>query len=227
MPEPASHGAQDDRFRLDILSASDLTEEVLAQLAVLFAGAYHNSHMHERLLADLIEPPEVFWMFLVRDLEDDGLVVGARAIQSMRHEFVDYLGFAPLHGKRFCVHPALRGLGLGQRIVAASNGVAFGDVGAAAVFGESNEVGAIAMHGRCGALIHVQSVVEHFPRNTSADARAYFAEFVTNPKLRGLRLPTGDGVQFAYCRDERVTSRFAEAGYVPAAEILNEAEGRW
>lgn len=219
MREPEVRDPADNRFWLDALSASRVTGDVVTQLEVLYSGAYHNSRMHERLLADLSDPPEVFRLFAIRDQADDDRIVGARAIQSSRHDFVDYRGFTPIHGKRFSVHLAHRGRGLGRRLVYASNNYVFNELDEAVVFGESNEIDALAMHCRGGALLHVGSVIDHFPRNTRAQALAFFAEFLTNPRLRGLRLPAGHGVQFVYCRDEPVTASFLDDGYATAAQL--------
>jgi len=209
-----------DRFWLDVLSAPDVALDVLADLEVLYAGSYHNSHMYERLLADLADPPEIFRIYIVRDREAGDRIVGARAIQSTRHDFVDYRGFVPIHGKRFSVDLAHRQRGLGRRLVNASNSYVFNELDEPVLFGESNEIGALAMHCRAGALVHIRSIIDHFPRNTRAQAVSFFAEFLTNPKLRELRLPTGHGVQFVYCRDKSVAVPFLDDGYASSAQLL-------
>lgn len=223
MREPTVDDTEnDDRFRVDVLSASSVTSDMLAELEVLYAGAYHNSRMFERLLVDLSDPPEVFRMFLARDTAG-GRVVGARAIQSTSHAFVDYHGFAPIHGKRFCVDPTHRGRGLGRRLVHASNHWVFDELGEPVVFGESNEIGALVMHCRGGAFTHVQSVTAHFARNSPDEALALYAEFLINPRLRRLRLPNGPGVQFVYCREEAVAEEFLATGYATWAQLVATA----
>lgn len=209
----------DDRFRVDTLAAPHVAGEVLVELKSLFACAYHNSRMYERLIADVAERPAVFRLFVLRDRVERDRVVGARAIQLTQHEFVDYRGFAPIHGKRFCVDLAYRQQGLRRRLLAASNNYVFDELDEPVLFGESNEVGALAMHGRAGALIHVESIVEHFRRNTRDQGLAYFAEFLANPTFRGLRLPTLNGVQFVYCRDKPIAASFLGTGYAAADQI--------
>jgi GNAT superfamily N-acetyltransferase len=220
MGEPEARNSADDRFRLEALSACRVADDVLTQLEALYAGAYHNSHMHERLVADLSDPPEVFRLFAVRDRARVDQIVGARVIQWSRHDFVDYRGFAPIHGKRFTVHPAHRGRGLGRRLLRVTNDYVFNELGEPVVFGESNEIGALSMHTLRGALVHLGSVADHFPRNTQAQALSLFAEFLTNPRLRSLRLPTGYGVQFVHCHDYRVAAKFLGDGYTTRDDLL-------
>jgi GNAT superfamily N-acetyltransferase len=193
---------------------------VLAELETLFASSYHNSHMYDNLLEDVGRRPEIFRLFLARDYAVGGRIVGARVIESMPHPSVNYLGFPPVHGKRFSVAPERRGERIGHRIVEASKAYVFDELGLRAIFGESNEVGALSMHGREGALYLAESVVRHFPRNDRQQALVIFAEFVTNRSLRELRLPLDGGVQFVYCRDARTACFFREHGYLANEELL-------
>lgn len=211
---------QPRRLRLEQLGSADLSTEVLAELQALYASSYYNSHMYDRFVEDLNLRPEVFRLFVVRDDDFEGRAVGARLIESKRHTFVDYLGFPPIHGKRFCVAPEQRGRRIGQRIIEACNAYVFDELDLPVIFGESNEVGALSMHGREGALYLTDSIVRHFPRNDRESALMFFAEYLTNPRLRELRLPTGDGVQFVYCRDASTTRLFHDHGYVTKEELL-------
>jgi GNAT superfamily N-acetyltransferase len=212
--------AESSRFSLTVLDASAVSEDVLTQLEELYVSSYYNSHMYERLLVDLNEQPEIFRLFMIRDGEAGERVVGARVIQSKPHPFVDYHGYPPIHGKRFSVAPEQRGSGLGRRIVKACNAYVFEELGESVLFGESNEIGALAMHGREGALLLADSIVRHFPRNASEDALAFFAEYVAGRPFRGLRLPVGDGVQFVYCRDEATETMFNTYGYISLPTLL-------
>jgi GNAT superfamily N-acetyltransferase len=214
------HNGQPPQFRLECLGSTDLSTDVLGELEALYAHSYHNSHMYERFVEDWALQPEVFRLFLVRDEAAEGRVVGARVIESKHHTFVDYLGFPPIHGKRFCVAPEQRGQRIGQHIVAACNSYVFEELHLLVIFGESNEVGALAMHGREGALYLADSIVRHFPRNDRESAIRCFAEYLRNRRLRELRLPVGDGVQFVYCRDKSTTRIFREHGYLTKNELL-------
>jgi GNAT superfamily N-acetyltransferase len=214
----SQHDGLDHRsaLRLERLSLDETTAEILVQLEELYARAYANSHMHADLLDDVRSRPEVFQLFMVRA---GRRVVGARVIESKRHPFVDYMGFPPIHGKRFAVLPELRGEGIGHRIVQASTEYTFHELGMQAIFGESNEVGALAMHGREGALFLLDSIAKLLPRNSPTQATVLFAELIANRRLREFRFPTGDGVQFAYCRDDETSRQFRARGYRTSSEF--------
>jgi GNAT superfamily N-acetyltransferase len=219
---PSGKGAS---LELEQLGLADVSPGVLAELEVLYAGSYRNSHMYRDLVTDIEARPEVFRLFLVRDHARGSRIVGARVIESMAHPFVDYMGFRPIHGKRFSVAPERRGEGIGRRIVDASKAYVFDELELRVIFGESNEVGALAMHGREGALYLADSVAKHFPRNTRSQALKIFGEFVANRELRELRLPAGEGVQFAYCRDERTANFFRQHGYMAMDELADHTLG--
>lgn len=218
-----SPGGRTIDLKLEQLGLADVHRDVLAELEELYARSYRNCHMYQDLIEDIERAPEVFKLFVMCDRAADGRIVGARVIESLRHPFVDYLGFPPVHGKRFSVAPERRGQGIGAQIVAASNTYVFDELALPTIFGESNEIGALALHGREGALYLTDTVVEHFPRNTGEQALAIFAEFIENPRLRELRLPSGRGVQYAYCRDEHVTRTFQKHRYVTKDELLQAA----
>lgn len=196
--------------------------DVLAGLESLYAQAYHNSHMYADLLEDMTLQPEIFQLFVARA---DGAIVGARVIESKAHSFIDYHGRVPVHGKRFSVSPDLRGKGVGGAIIEAGNAYCFDDLDLDVVFGESNEVGALSLYGRKGALYALGSIEKALRRNTPEAARRLFTKFITDPELRELRLPGGvpggnDAVQFAYCRDQDVAEEFRGYGFVSYEELV-------
>lgn len=211
-------------LRLEQLELADVRDDVLPELEELYARSYHNSHMYRDLLDDIARAPEIFWLFIMRDRAAPGRIVGATTIDSLRHPHIEYLGFPPIHGKRFSVAPERRRQGIGTQLLEAANAFVFDELKLPAIFGESNEIGPLAMYGRAGALYLTDSVVDHLPRNTAEQALAIFAEFIENPRLRELRLPTGHGVQLAYCRDARIARTFKKHGYVTTNELLRAAE---
>jgi len=196
--------------------------DILADLEGLYAQAYHDSHMYTDLLKDMTLQPDIFQLFVARA---DGDIVGARVIETKAHGFIDYHGHTPVHGKRFSVSPEHRGQGIGAAIIEAGNSYCFNDLGLKAVFGESNEIGALSLYGRQGALYALGSIEKALRRNTPAAARRLFTKFITDPELRELRLPGSipgghDAVQFAYCRDQEVQEEFRGHGFVSYDELV-------
>jgi GNAT superfamily N-acetyltransferase len=206
------------KVAIEQVSLSAIDSQLLGQLETLYASAYHHSHMYLRLLDDIDLRPPVFRLFVARDAA--GAVVGARVIETKHHEGFDYLGLPPVHGKRFSVASRSRGRGVGKQILDASKRYVFEDLQLPAIFGESNEVGALAMHGREGALFVEQSVVASFARNTRAQALAIFAEYLQNRRLRELRFAAGEGIQFVACRDDDTARLFRAHGYVSMADLI-------
>lgn len=209
---------------IESVGLGELSAEILAQLEMLYADAYHNSHMFENLRADIDDRPEIFRLFLAREADGSSRLVGARAIELKPHSFVEYLGYPPVHGKRFSITPQFRGMGVGKRLVAASTRYAFDDLDLKAVFGESNEIGALSMHGREGALYRLTSISSCSPRNSPIENLAFVREFIANPAFRSYRFPVGDGIQFVYCADEQTAAVFRAHGYASKDELLGDGQ---
>lgn len=207
--------------QLERLDLNDIHSGVLAELKDLYAHAYHDTHMFKDLVEDMTKQPEVFQLFLARLPDQSNQLVGARAVESKCHPFIDYLGFKPMHGKRFSVLPGFRSQGIGKQLVDAGKHYCFEELGLQAIFGESNELGALAMYGREGAMYQLDSIKGALSRNTPEQNIEFFREFINNPKLRGLRYPVGEGIQFVYPRDETIVEFFREHGYVLMTELIN------
>lgn len=203
-------------------SLEQVDTPILDNLESLYAQAYYNPHMYEDLLKDMELRPELFQLFLARTDTLNSPVVGARVIESKHHSFIDYHGHKPIHGKRFAVSPEYRGHGIGRMLIGAANQYCFNDLDLRAIFGESNEIGALSLYGREGALFALGSIEKALQRNSPEDSKYLFAEFLTNPRLRSLRLPVGDGIQFVYCRDQATTDEFHRYGFAGYRELVDD-----
>jgi GNAT superfamily N-acetyltransferase len=215
--------AESSGLRIERLGIDEATPELLAELKDLLDLAYVNGHMYDDLVEDVASRPEVFRLFVARK---DGQPVGVRVIERKPHEGIEYFDFEPVHGKRFTVHPDHRGEGVGGRMMAEGRRYAFDELDLPAVFGESNELGAISMYGREGALFQLSTITEFSHRNTPEQNLRFFREFLTNPAFREYRLPRVEGspgVLFVEVRDEHIARFFRERGYVTRAELLGEA----
>jgi GNAT superfamily N-acetyltransferase len=206
-------------FELTQVGLANVTEDLLRDLKGLYSTAFLSSRMYERLLEDMHAEPEVFEVFVAREAGGGGRLLGARVIESKVHPEFDYHGHRPVHGKRFCVSPAARGLGIGRSLIKAGRRYCFGDLGLNALFGESNEIGALALHGREGALYSLASIEGCSRRNSPGENVEFFREFLQNPTFRRYRLPDGRGIRFVYCVDARTTASFTEAGYASQANF--------
>ncbi len=204
------------------IGLDQVSQELLEGLEHLYSQAFHDSRMHQRLLEDIAAEPEVFQLFVVRAAQGRREVLGARAIESKVHPEFDYRGHLHVHGKRFCVLPAARGRGIGKRLIKAGKSYCFAGLGLRAIFGESNEIGALAMHGREGALYSIPSIKECSRRNSPAENVEFFREFLGNHTFRRYRLPDGGGIRFVYCSDAQTTASFRAAGYVPQSYLSGE-----
>jgi ribosomal protein S18 acetylase RimI-like enzyme len=193
---------------------------VLPQLKGLLAGAYHDSHMSSDLAEDIEAKPEVFQLFLARTDDQPDTVAGVAVVESKVHPAFDYLGFPPIHLKRFTVAQAVRSMRIGKRLLDEVKGYSFEEQSLKALFVESNEIGAISMYGREGALYSLDSIQEYWRRNTPEQALAYFAMDITDPRRRGERYPNGEGIRFVFTGDETTTQFFQEHGHISKEEIL-------
>jgi ribosomal protein S18 acetylase RimI-like enzyme len=193
---------------------------VLPQLQDLFDGAYHDSHMSSDLAEDIEAKPEGFQLFVARTDDQLDTVVGAAVVESKIHPAFNYLDFPPVHVKRFTVSEAIRGMGIGKQLLDETKRYGFEEQGLKALFVESNEIGAISMYGREGALYSLDSIQEYWRRNTPEQALAYFAMDITDPRRRGERYPNGEGIRFVFARDEATTQFFQEHGHISKEEVL-------
>lgn len=195
---------------------------MMPQLKAVLDGAYHNAHMYRDLTDDIEGGPEPFQLFVARTNDQEAEAVGAAVVEAKVHEAFDYLDLQPVHLKRFAVLETFRSMGIGKRLVEASKRYSFGKLGLSALFVESNEIGAIAMYGREGALYDSESIHEYYRRNTPEQALAYFNMAITDPQRRGERYPNGEGIRFVFARDEDTSQFFREHGYISRDELAKE-----
>lgn len=212
-------GQAQSSIQIERLSLHGVSGGVLEQLRSLYVEAYHDSRMHESLVKDISRRPAVFQMFLARLTERPG-IVGAMVVESGSHSSIDYRGFPPVHSKRLCVCPVLRGKGIGRQLLAEGRRYCFDELDLKVTFGISNEIGALALHGREGALFHLESIERHSSRNSPRENVEFFDELLANKKFRAYRIPTGAGIPIVYCRDLATRTSFAEFGYVSKADML-------
>jgi GNAT superfamily N-acetyltransferase len=177
---------------------------LLEELESLYAQAFHASRMHQRLVEDIASAPEIF---------------GARVIESKSHPEFYYRGNPPVHGKRFCVSSTARGHGVGRSLIAAGKDYCFGELRLKAIFGESNEIGALALHGREGALFSLDSIEKCSRRNSAVENVGFLREFLRAPAFRRYRLPAGSGIRFVYCNDPQTAQSFMAAGHVSVSQL--------
>lgn len=212
-----------ESVRIEQLGIDEVSDDILDELKDLFELAYHNAHMHPDLIADIERRPEIFQLFLAHA---DGRIVGVRAVETKQYDSIDYLGFTPVHGKRFTVHPDYRSRGIGRRIVEAGKRYCFEELDLQALFGQSGEAGALAMYGREGAMYQLASVQGQTHKWTPDQHLLYFKEFLTNPIFRksGYRFPTTTDISFVYPRDIETARVFRENGYVSLPELVEAVD---
>lgn len=204
------------QVEIDKLNASEVSK-VLPELKQLLEGAYHNSHMYRDVQQDIKSNPEVFQMFLAKVEKKP---VGVAVVESKVHEAFDYMGYAPIHIKRFTVDSNSRGSGIGRKLLDKAKEYAFGELGLEVLFGESNEIGALSMYGREGALYSTEAIREYWRRNTPEQGLAYFAADLSDPIRRGERYPNGQGLRFVFAVSKNIEAQFIRKGYVSKREIL-------
>ena len=202
--------------QLDVVEAA----AILPELQNLLDGSYHDSHMYRDLAEDVAQAPNPFQLFLARSSE----VVGVAVVESKVHPAFNYLEFPPVHVKRFTVAEAVRGMGIGKQLLDASKHYCFEELGLQALFGESNEKGAISMYGREGALYSKDATREYWRRNTPEESLTYFAMDITDPLRRGERYPNGEGIRFVFCKDDETTQLFRALGHISKPELLSLVE---
>jgi GNAT superfamily N-acetyltransferase len=209
---------------LEHFTLDEVSGETLDELTIPFTQAYHNGHMHQDLVEDLKQRPEPFQLFIARLTGSTNTLAGVSVVESKPHDFIDYLGFEPVHVKRFTVLPEFRRMGIGKQLLDASKRYCLDELGFPAMFGESNEVGALSLYGREGALYQVDSIKNTLRRTTAEQNVGFFVMFVTDPAFRDFRYPIGAGIQFVYPQDEETAEFFRAHGYASAEELLDRQE---
>lgn len=199
----------------------DEATAILPKLQTLLEGAYYDSHMFRDLSEDVRHAPDPFQLFLAR-LDDSVQPVGIVVVEAKVHPAFDYLGFPPVHFKRFTVAQAARGHGIGKQLLDAGKRYCFEELGLQVAFGESNEIGALSLYGREGALYDLESIRDYWRRNASDQALQYFALDITDPQRRGERYPHGNGIRFIFAKDTQTAQFFHRHGYISKSELLTK-----
>jgi ribosomal protein S18 acetylase RimI-like enzyme len=202
--------------RLDI----EATANILPQLQDLLDGAYSDSHMYQDLVEDVQQAPDPFQLFVVRADTHPDEVIGTAVVESKVHPAFNYLGLPSVHLKRFTVAESIRGMGIGKRLLDESKRYAFEELGLSAMFVESNEIGAISMYGREGALYSREAIDEYYRRNTPNQALYLFALAISDPLRRTERYPNGEGIRFVFTGDEQTTQFFRDHGYISKKSLV-------
>jgi ribosomal protein S18 acetylase RimI-like enzyme len=192
----------------------------LPQLQGLLNGAYHDSHMYQDLMEDVEQAPEPFRLFVARAGEQPDTALGTAVVESKVHRAFSYLGLPPVHIKRFTVARAVRSMGIGKQLLDEARTYGFEELDLEALFVESNEIGALSMYGREGALYSLESIGEYWRRNTLEEALTYFAADITDPRRRSERYPNGEGIRFVFTKDAEAARFFHDHGYVSKDEIV-------
>lgn len=197
---------------LDVGQAGD----ILHEMEPLLTSAYHSSHMYHDLAEDIARSPDPFRLFLARLDEDDvgAMPIGSAVVERKTHSTFNYEGLLPVHVKRFTVLEAFRGMGIGKRLLDECKSYAFEQAGLSALFVESNEIGALSMYGREGALYSRAAIAEYYRRNSPDQALRFFSQAINDPSRRAERYPNGEGIRFVFAKDEQMTERLLEMGYV-------------
>lgn len=200
---------------LDVQAATD----VLNELQPLLDGAYYDSHMFRDIAEDLEERPDPFRLFLA---SSDDQPVGISVVEQKFHPGYDYLGLSPIHIKRFTVAEAMRGMGIGKRLIDASKVYAFDELSLDILFGESNEYGALAAYGKKGAYYRTSTVVQTIApkRNDPEKTLEFFARDISDRGQQNRRYVTSDGIHFAFPADEEVARFLESEGFVSQAEVV-------
>lgn len=199
------------------LGVEDFSAERLAELQQVFSKAYYNVHMYEDFLADLADKPEIFQAFLAMQ---DEKIVGVAVVETKPHVSIDYHGFPPVHIKRFTVLPEHRGRGIGKQLLDETKNFAFNEKGLEVLFGESNEIGALSLYGRQGALYSTKVIESYSRRNYPEENLMFFKEFLSNPAFRSYRFPAGSGIQFVFCKTNEALKSFQSKGFVTKNHLL-------
>ena len=151
----------------------ELSEQILEDLLPVYQSAYHGSTMHEDLIEDTNTATPRCKLFVARS---QGKAIGGRVIKIEEDKFLQTLFDHELvFGKRFAVHPEFRHHGVGKALLNAGKTYCFNELNIPAMFGQSNEIGAMAMYRREGAMFHKPTIHNYFPRNSNTEAEQHLS----------------------------------------------------
>lgn len=217
---------------VELLGLNDLDGATMDGLAELYPRAYHNSKMYSDLQADIERQPEIFMLTVAREgtapeaeTSATGRIIGARLIRDIPHDDTeDHFGYPAVHGSRFCVDPSVRGFGIGGTILQAGNRHCFEEMGYPVVFGGSNEVGAMHMYAKNGAMFHQPSIEAYGSnRNDPEVSLRAFATFITSKTLYGYRMTGGQHIRYAYPDSPGTAAELERLRFYPIRRILAHA----
>lgn len=204
---------------LDGSALEDIPDDILSGLQNLYDAAYPGSRMYSDLLNDIEQRPEVSRLFLARLDDQARTLVGAGVVDTTGYDFINYMGFPPLTGKRFAVLPRLRSMGIGKLLMEEGKRFSFGEWGFKAIFGASNEVGALSLYGREGALFSLDRINNYTRNGMLEHGIASFIEHITDPQFRGHQYSIYEGIHVAYCADDETAQFFRDHGYASQDEL--------
>ena len=199
------------QMHFEVIEAQYLTEQRIEKTCRLLDMAYHNSKMAARFMEDLKTPGlKQLCGFVLTDSDD---VVGFRVMKPYQGAIPEEImaGYTNVHGKHLVVHPDVRGLGLGSKLVHDLNQEAKKFFDTDIIWGSSAEVGAMRLYQRLGAIFYMKSIQENNLLITPEDNLLCFKAFMNSPRLNTWRF--SEGIGFAYALSQEAQDYLFANGF--------------